>query len=378
MTRFNRLLLAVLFAPAGVALASLTPPASADETAPLPVAVEIVRHADRAEVTESFAGVASARRSSRLGFEQGGRLAEVNVDVGAEVKEGDTLASLDLRSLDAQIAAAEAGVKEADAGLTLANVTQNRQRDLADKGHISDQRLDEAVANVAASRARRDAARAQLETLKVRRDLSILTAPYDGVVVERHLDEGTIAAPGIPVIDLVEAGAVEIRVGLPLEQARRLVPGDTYTFKVAGRAARAKLRAETGVVDRNTQTVAAVFDLAESGGVAPGEVARLELAGEVAADGFWAPITALSEGRRGLWTLLALEPENGSKDVFILKPRIVDVLYTETERAFVRGSLADGELVVAAGIDRVASGMRVTPADSRPAPDGALASNTGR
>ncbi len=353
------------FARAFVAFGSLVVAAAAPASAQdlpnaLPVEVLEVEILQAAEITEYFPGLVAARRESQLGFESGGRIASVEVDVGDYVELGDALAALDVRALDARIAAAEAQVREAEASLALARATSNRQGELVDRGVASQQVLDEASANVNVAAARLAAASAQLDELAVLRDLSLLTAPYAGVIVARFMDEGDIAAPGAPALDLVEIAAPEVRVGLPLHQAERLSPGAEVTFVVDDQSVAGTLRAATGVVDRATQTVTAIFDV-EPGSVAPGEVARLRLNAAVEAEGFWVPLIALTESRRGLWSVLALaEPDE--EGGYRLEPRTVDIIYTEADRVFVRGAVQDGDLVLAGGRDRVVPGQRVRPA----------------
>lgn len=334
--------------------------AIAQDVRPLPVSVAEILVVDETTITELYPGIAQTRRESRLGFEAGGRVAEVSVDVGDRVEEDDVLATLDLRSLNAQIEAAEASLAEAEASLRLAQATAGRQGELVDRGVSSRQSLDEVRANLAVAEGRVAAANARVEELRVRRDLSSLIAPYAGVITERFLDEGTIAAPGSPVLSMVEADVVEIRVGVPLARINELSPGETYDFIVSDASVRARLRASTGVLERATQTVSAVFDVVD-GAVTPGAIARLSLHADVEAEGAWVPITALSEERRGLWNVLALtEPSGGS---YQLEARVVDVVYTETERAYVRGAVASGDLIVASGRARVVEGVRVTPVE---------------
>lgn len=348
----------VLAAAAAVVLSAAG--AFGKDAAPVPVAALELRMESAAKVTESWPAIAVARRESRLGFEAGGRLGEVLVDVGDAVEAGQTLARLDLRTLEAQLGAARASLREADAQVALAAITAKRQTELKERGHVSVQRLDEAEANRLAAIARRAAAQAQLDLVLARRALAELPAPYKGVITARHLDEGSIAAPGAPVLDIVEAGAVELRAGLPLGRARDLRPGAVIRVQVGDASFDASLRTLTGVVERDTQTVSAVLDAPKGAPVAPGEVVRLKLVAELPGEGFWVPTTALTEGRRGLWSLLALNPDGA--DAYRLEARLVDLLYAEAERAYVRGAVKSGELILAAGRDRVVAGMRVNAA----------------
>ena len=333
--------------------------AAPEETAPLTADVFTIIYDERARITEYFPGLIGARRESALGFEQGGRIAEIAVDVGDRVEAGRTLARLDTRTLEAQLAAARAQAVEAAAQADLAQVTLTRQRTLVEQGHISPQRLDETQANAAAANARRAAARASADALEVQLELAALEAPFAGVVTARMADEGAIAAPGAPVLQLVEADVLEVRVGLPGREARALTIGETYPVEVDERTLEATLRAVTGVVDRRSRTVTAMFDLPEGAEVSAGEVARLSLPAPLETRGFWAPMSALAEARRGLWALYVL---TGEAAPYTLEPRTVEVLHTEGERVWVSGAVREGERALAAGLQRVTPGQRVVPA----------------
>ena len=358
---------AVLAAAFGVAviviLVSALRAADADvqQAAPgaLPVPVLTVSYQSDAMISEAYPGLISARRESDLGFERGGRIVEVSVDVGDQIEAGDTLARLDTSTLRAQIAAADAQTNEADAQLDIARATEERQRTLLERGHISQQRLDEVATNTTAAEARRAAAAAQANSLRAQLVLSEITAPFDGVVTARMADEGAIAAPGSPVIRLVENTSLEIRIGLPLSAASALNEGEIYHFLTNGGAIEARYRSGTGVVDVRTRTVTAIFDI-ESGTARAGEVARLQLETGITDRGFWVPTSALTEGRRGLWSVQTLvADDNGG---WITEPRVVETLRVEVDRAFVRGAVSDGEQIIASGLQRVTPGQSVVPA----------------
>lgn len=353
---------AVLLAVAIIAVSALRgadADAAPEETEPLTADVFTIDYDESAQIIEYFPGLIAARRESALGFEQGGRIAEIAVDVGDRVAAGDTLARLDTRTLEAQLAASRAQAVEAAAQADLAQVTLERQRTLVEQGHISPQRLDETQANASAAIARREAARAGAAALEVQLELASLQAPYAGVVTARMADEGAIAAPGAPVLNLVEADALEVRVGLPGRQARELAVGASYPVEVDGRTLQVTLRAVTGVIDRRSRTVTAMFDLPAGPEVSAGEVARLQLPAPLEARGFWAPMSALAEARRGLWALYVL---TGEAAPYTLEPRTVEILHTEGERVWVTGAVREGERALASGLQRVTPGQTVVPA----------------
>lgn len=335
-------------------------PAAPSEADPLPVRTQTVRFEPSAQIETRFPALIAARRESALGFEAGGRIAEIAYDVGDRVEAGARLASLDVRTLEAQLESARSQIEAAEARAELAGLTLARQSQLVEQRHVSPQRLDEAAANARSAQAEAGAARAEMRSLQVRIDLSHITAPFGGVITSRLADEGAIAAPGAPVLQLVEAHALELRAGLPERDARALQVGRLYPAEIDGRRIEARFRATTGVIDSRRRAVTAVFDLDPGALARSGEVARLILPTELEDRGFWAPIIALSEGRRGLWSVYALVQ---SDDGFRLEPRPVEILHSEGDRVYLSGALEEGAQILAGGVSRVAPGQIVRPAD---------------
>ncbi|MCC5996136.1 MAG: efflux RND transporter periplasmic adaptor subunit [Oceanicaulis sp.] len=325
---------------------------------PLPVETFTARYGDQTVMEARYPGLVSPWRASALGFESGGRIEAVEARIGDRVSAGAVLARLDTRTLEAQIAAARAETAAAEAQAGLARVTLERQQALVDRGHVSAQRLDESGASERAALARAASARASAEALAVRLELASLTAPFDGVVTARHLDEGAIAPPGAPVITLVEDGRLEMRVSIPAPEAGRLEAGRDYPAEFAGGRVDARLRAVTGVIEMEQRAVTAVFDLPSGQGATSGAVGRVLVRTTLDERGFWAPVTALAEGRRGLWSMYVLIADNGA---FTIEPRPVEVIHTEGDTVYVRGAVNDGDTVMAAGVNRVAPGQRVRP-----------------
>jgi membrane fusion protein, multidrug efflux system len=328
---------------------------------PLVVSVLPVRLASEFKIDESYSGLAEARRKSQLGFSTGGRIEAISADVGDRVKQGATLARLDTRSLAAQLASAQATVEEARASHSLALNTVERQRTLKAQGHVSQQRVDEAEAQASTSMARIEAAKAQADTLRVQIDLARITAPFDGVVTARMSDEGAIAAPGTPILELVESGHLEARIGLPSVSAIRLTPGDIYTLVADTGPVDAKLRTVTGVIDADRRTVAAMFDIENPGTLPAGSVVRLSMEREIDEPGFWVPVKAMSTASRGLWTVFVAAPVDGGG--WRAEPRPVEMVHSEGGRGFVRGPVQEGDRVIVDGLQRITPGMPVTPRD---------------
>lgn len=329
-----------------------------EDPTPLSVDVMVADIQSSLALDEKFTGIVQPRRSSELGFSDGGRIAALNVDVGDRVTDGQILGVLDTRALRSQLVSAEAQVNEARASHALAMNTVERQETLLERGHVSQQRVDEAMAQAATAEARIEAAKARADTLRVQIDLASITAPYPGMITARNFDEGAIAPQGTPVFSLVETGALEARIGLPASLASALESGQIYSLSTDRGPVDGRLRSVTGVIEAGQRSVTTVFDIMDSEAVSPGAVVRLSISRDVEENGLWLPVSALAEGQRGLWSLYIATPEG---DGWVARPGLVEVVQSEGERAFVRGAVSDGDRIIVDGLQRVAPGQPVSP-----------------
>lgn len=341
----------------------------AEAATPLPVAVVEIHLADRFEIHERLAGRVVARRRSELGFERSGRLARTLVQEGDRVEEGALLARLDTRELEARHRELRALVESTRARLELARVTAGRQRELHRSGSLSPQALDEALANESTLQAQLAADRAALERVGVGIELSSLHAPYPAVVIRRLADEGSIISPGEAVLAVLEDGVQELQLGVPPELAGSLEPGRAYEIESGSLTLTARLRSIVPELDPATRTQSAILEIPReadpAGRLADGSLAWVRLAREIETRGAWVPLGALAEGRRGTWTAYAVVPDadaasaaDGARAARIER-RQVEIIQAEAERAFVRGTLRDGDRIVRDGLHRLVPGMRV-------------------
>ncbi|MDJ0867502.1 MAG: efflux RND transporter periplasmic adaptor subunit [Myxococcota bacterium] len=342
-------------------------PAAAEAAAGtlLPVETFVVELDGDYPVTESYAGRVVSRRRSALGFERGGRLERVWVDEGDTVEPGQVLAVLDTSALEAQRRQLEAQQRETEARLALARLTTERRRKLRESDHVSVQEMDEAIFAERALEASLAAARASLERVEVDLELSRIEAPYAGTVTERLEDEGTVVAPGQPLLGVVEAGALEVHVGVRPETAAELVAGARYEVEIAGARHAARLDSVLPTIEIDTRTVTVILRLdAAAPGVRSGALARVALERRVRGEGSWLPLTALAESRRGLWSAYAVvsDGEGGAR----VERRQLELIHAEADRAYVRGTLRAGDRLVATGLHRLVPGQRVRLAEAAP------------
>ncbi|MEN1704729.1 MAG: efflux RND transporter periplasmic adaptor subunit [Planctomycetota bacterium] len=349
-----------------VAVAALSAPGEevADKQEPVPVTVSEASWQDSIELSRSFIGEIRAQQRVELSFELAGTVEDLAADEGEAVAAGTVIARLDTARLEADLARQNAAIDAARSDLTLSRQTLDRVRRAIAADAANPQELDEATSLVSTLEARLAEAEASARRIRVDLEKSTLRAPFDAIVARRHADLGSLAQPGRAVIVLLERAAPEARIGVPPSLIDAV---DASTRVVARGASHGVRRVEVlPEIDRVTRTaeVRLTLDSALGGGLREGDTAEVVLTTVIEADGFWVPVAALTQSVRGLWALYIAAPtDDGS---FVLERREVEVVQPGDGRAFVRGAIDNGELIVVDGKQRLVPGMNVRPAEGGP------------
>lgn len=117
-------------------------------------------------------------------------------DIGARVKKGQLMATIETPELDQQLQVAQADLKSAQANLDLANITSTRYQNLLKSNSVSKQETDEAMGNAASKQAAVEASMAAVRRLQQLQSFEQVFAPFDGVVTRRDTDIGDLITGG--------------------------------------------------------------------------------------------------------------------------------------------------------------------------------------
>jgi multidrug efflux pump subunit AcrA (membrane-fusion protein) len=193
--------------------------------------------------TVALTGVVRARRQATIAAQVMGTVRRVAVEEGQRVTAGQTLIELDDQQLASGVAAARAMRDEADAAiragrqavsaaeaqLSLAAVTHERYQTLLSKKSVSQQEYDvseaglkaaqasveQARASLTQAQAKRAQAEAQLASAETMQGYGRISAPLAGVVTERLVDPGDLASPGMPLLEIEQAGEYQLEAAAP-------------------------------------------------------------------------------------------------------------------------------------------------------------------
>ncbi|WNJ99375.1 efflux RND transporter periplasmic adaptor subunit [Thalassospiraceae bacterium LMO-JJ14] len=233
-----------------------------------PIPVKVARPAENVPIQVFGLGTVEARILSKIGFEAGAALVELNADHGDRVKEGDVLARLHSAEQAARVAKAKAGMVNAEAVVKMAEAavgkaravlaqkkqTNKRKKALIARQTVSVETAEEAqmeqdvadaelvvaISDVDVAKAVLEDARAQFDVEKVLLDHHVLKAPYDAIIVQRHKELGSVLSPGEALFTLVapetiwalayvdESRAGDLRVGQPAEVRLRSLPRQKF------------------------------------------------------------------------------------------------------------------------------------------------------
>lgn len=336
-----------------------------DPAPALLVSTAAITMQDSYDIPRRFTGQVEAGQRTDLSFEEGGTVAEINIREGAVVAEGDVLARLDTRLLDAEMTRLTASRATLEAQAELARRTNARQAELLDRGHATEQTVDDTslrLVQLQASLAEMDAA---IAAVAIRLEKAELRAPYAGIVSTRIMDDGAIAAPGAPVLTLLEDQAPRLRVGVDPRLAATLSPGDAVTVEDGDTAYTARLTQIAPDLDPMTRSRTLFFTFDDTAPPARTS-ADLVLTQTVDMPGAWLPLSALRQGPEGTWQIMTVA-QGPSGPVAGLEA--VEVIAIDGPAAFVRGTFTDGQRYITEGTHRVVAGEAIRTEDTAPQSD---------
>ncbi|MGY4001875.1 efflux RND transporter periplasmic adaptor subunit [Aeromonas sanarellii] len=305
-----------------------------------------------------FASVAS-RYEVEQAFRIGGKVLVRKVDVGQVVKEGDVLAILD----DADYLLAEEAARQrlaaAKAAAWQAESDWQRLSELKKNGSVSASHEEQAHSTLLTARAAAQAEARQFELARNQVNYTQLRAPISGVVTALRMETGQVVAAGQPVITLANEGKPEIVADIP---ENRLAEFKAARYKAALATAperyfAVELRELSAQASAQTRTYRARLKPVEPRALPLGATATL--IAERTDEGTRVatlPATALTQeqGVPAVWTV----QQDGKGNTGTVKLVKVAIQGYRSDEVLVSGP-AEGALVVTAGVQKMALGLRV-------------------
>lgn len=327
-------------------------------------------------------GSMQARVPVTLSARVNATVAEVYVDVGDDVEEGQLLVMLDDRDLSARrgvvrgqqeavlrnIEGARAALAKAQADRELARSRQRRDAELLARGFVSqavadasNAALDGAVAGVDSARstlaAREADSRALAEEARYADTVLSYTrivSPMGGIVVQRLSEAGNTVVPGTPLLKIVDPTTLWIATRVDESVVDRIQPGQSASIRMRsgevlpGKVARIARQSDAATRELDVHVA---FDEAPERFAIDQEAEVRIAVGEDA--GIVVPLTALIRDRTGRQGVLLIEAGR-------TRFQPVRTASADARQVVVREGLSGGESVVAVA-EEVVANQRVRP-----------------
>jgi membrane fusion protein, multidrug efflux system len=230
----------------------------------IPVVSVIAPKAGAAERVLVYPGTLQAYYSASIFARVPGYLHAWYTDIGAHVKAGQLLATIDTPELDAELVQAKANLATAVANRNLAEITANRWSGLLKEDAVSHQESDEKTGAFEATTAQVNAAQAEVGRLQAMKAFARIVAPFNGVVTARRTDVGALINAGAgsttttELFDVAQVQPLRLYVNVPQANSAGFRPGIAASLTVPefpGQVFPAKLATTSEAISASSGTV---------------------------------------------------------------------------------------------------------------------------
>lgn len=309
------------------------------DAAAVPVEVRTVSRRSISSFLETN-GTLEAENEVDIVARVAGPILELATEEGRTVKKGQLLAKIDPRETKAQVEVARVALAEATRA-------HERAKQARESEIISIEVYDQALAKM-------ESAQAQLDNAQINLDYTDVTAPFNGIIIERVIKLADNVTPNQKLfrisdfdpllcpIQVPEKELSRLKIGQPARIAVEAWPEDPFPARV--------LRISP-VVDATTGTIKVTLEVSARGKLRPGMFASVYLEMDTHTNALVIPKTALSFESFGDTVYVAKEG--------VAERRDLEVGFEEEDFVEVLQGLNDGERVIVVGQDGLSDGTPV-------------------
>lgn len=315
------------------------------------VSVASVEKGDIPQFSESV-GTVKAAREATVASKIMGSVAQLNFREGDRVKEGAVLVEIDDRDIRAQLEQAQAAVSEASAGYKNTEINMNRMRSLLEQKSATQQQVDNSVMQFDMAKAKVQQAHANVEALKVMLGYARVSAPFDGVITEKAIEKGEMAAPGRPLFKITDDRSLRLETEIKESEIKGVKVGNTIDVRVDAIEKVIKGRVSQVIPsgDPETHSFLVKIDLPKAEGLMPGMFGRA-LFEKGVAKALMVPKSAVIE--KGQLTGVFVIKENA------VRFRMIKMGMISGDKVEVLSGLSEGEDVAVGNLERLSDGSPV-------------------
>lgn len=360
-------LLLCLLAGSAIMLVQPSAALAQQERPPTPVTV-LTLHKQSVTVTAKLPGRIVASGVAEVRPQVNGIITERLFEEGSRVTEGDVLYRIDPVTYEAEVAAAEAAVSQAQVAFDAATRDAERISALSSRNVVSEQSVDDAVSKRETASAALQVAKAQLLTAKINLDRTAIKAQLTGSIGRTLTTQGALVTAGqaepLSVIRQLDPVYVDVT-----QSAAELIRWRRNGAQQDGNTTVRLTLADRQAYDHTGELTAAEPHVDEQTGVVllrlqfpnpdelllPGMYVQVELPQGVVEDIVLAPQGAVSRDRRGNPVAMVVNAEN------IVEQRELTVLGDRGADWIVSEGLEEGDRLIVEGFQKIGVGAPVQP-----------------
>jgi RND family efflux transporter MFP subunit len=322
--------------------------------------------------TVSLPATTTAFEAANIFARTSGYIEKRYVDIGDKVKTGGLLAEITAPELDHQIVQAQATLKQNEATLQqtqasreLAQVTNARDSNLVKQGWLTLQQGDNDRLTLAAQQAAVGVAQsniaaqeAQIKILGQEKAYQRVIAPFDGVVTQRNIDNGSLVTSGSTLMfTMMQSNVIRIQLFVPQDEAFGVTPGVeavVHVPEIPGRDFPGKVTRIASALQPGSRTLLTEIDVPNpDGALSPGIYCTVDLHIPRKTPSFIVPADAVVFDQNGLHVAVV---ENN-----IAHFRKISVARDFGTQVEVRDGIKAGDHVILNPMVNLADGSKVAP-----------------
>jgi len=226
---------------------------------------------------EEFIGTIYYIEVSDLSAEVSGSVQRITFEEGQRTKKGKLLVKLDSNLLEMKLKAKVALYEQILSDIERARNNFERIRNLYKKKIVSEQDYDDQWFQVKGLEKKSNALKAEVEHLEIELKKTLIKAPFNGVVIKKHVARGEWLSPGKAVATIARDDAVDLIVEVPEKIIQYLKPGMAVNATATGKRIKGKISAIIPRGDIKTRTFPIKIRIKNSTSLLEGIEARVRL-----------------------------------------------------------------------------------------------------
>jgi RND family efflux transporter MFP subunit len=320
--------------------------------------VEVVTLAPKpVEQATEYVGTIKSRHSITIQPQVEGFVTRLDVKSGDRVGPGTVLMEIDSTSQQAAVASLESTRAARDADASYARQQAQRAKAMLDVGASSQQEADQAAAAQKSAEAQLKAVDEQIRQQKNELAYYKVTAPTAGVIGDIPIRQGDRVTRTTELTTLDDSGALELYLGIPVQQAVNLKTGLTVQLldDASALVAAEKITFVAPTVDDKTQTVlakAAVTDRSRTW--RPDQIVRARVVWRTE-PGLTIPIVAVNRINGQYFVFVADDTPQGT----VAHQRAITIGPVTGNDYVVLSGLKAGDKLISGGVQKIGDGMPV-------------------